>query len=279
MVLLAQSSFALDHVSFYNTGKQHQVSGRILVEAQDGGLLLEGRDRIIWTIQPDEIISRRNDETEFIPLSKSELAKQLLSELPDGFRIHETANYLICYNTSKAYAQWCGSLYEQLHRAFYTFWKGKGIKLTESGPLVAVVFRDRASYRQYSQRELGDAVDSIIGFYSLTTNRITSYDLTGIESLRRPGDRTGTMKHISRMLVRPEAERTVATIIHEATHQLAFNSGLQTRFADNPLWLSEGLGNLLRVAGPQEPQRLAADWRNQSLSVASNASVSSPSPR
>ena len=30
-------------------------------------------------------------------------------------------------------------------------------------------------------------------------------------------------------------ERTVATIIHEATHQLAFNSGLQVRFADNPL--------------------------------------------
>ncbi len=232
---------ALEHVTFSHSDNQRQVSGRILVEAQDGGLLLEGRDRIIWTVQPDEILSRRRDTTEFVPLSTSELSEQLLRELPDGFRIHQTANYLICYNTSKAYAQWCGSLYEQLHRAFYTFWKGKGIKLTESEPLIAVVFRDRASYRQYSQRELGDATDSIIGFYSLTTNRITSYDLTGIESLRRAGDRTGTMRHISRMLIRPEAERTVATIIHEATHQLAFNSGLQTRFADNPLWLSEGL--------------------------------------
>ena len=33
----------------------------------------------------------------------------------------------------------------------------------------------------------------------------------------------------------------VATIVHEATHQLAFNCGLQTRFADIPLWVLEGL--------------------------------------
>ena len=33
----------------------------------------------------------------------------------------------------------------------------------------------------------------------------------------------------------------VATVIHEATHQIAFNCGLQTRFADIPLWVSEGV--------------------------------------
>ncbi|HTN76298.1 MAG TPA: DUF1570 domain-containing protein, partial [Pirellulaceae bacterium] len=39
----------------------------------------------------------------------------------------------------------------------------------------------------------------------------------------------------------PDGERTVATIIHEATHQLAFNSGLQHRRADIPKWCSEGM--------------------------------------
>ena len=43
------------------------------------------------------------------------------------------------------------------------------------------------------------------------------------------------------MLAQPQAEPLVATIIHEATHQIAFNSGLQTRFADIPLWVSEGI--------------------------------------
>ncbi len=30
-------------------------------------------------------------------------------------------------------------------------------------------------------------------------------------------------------------------MVHEAVHQLAFNTGLQVRMADNPVWFSEGL--------------------------------------
>ena len=33
----------------------------------------------------------------------------------------------------------------------------------------------------------------------------------------------------------------VATVIHEATHQIANNAGLSQRFADVPLWVSEGV--------------------------------------
>src|SRR4029079_15011438 len=43
------------------------------------------------------------------------------------------------------------------------------------------------------------------------------------------------------MLSQPEAVPLVSTIVHEATLQIAFNSGLQTRFADLPLWLLEGM--------------------------------------
>jgi len=70
---------------------------------------------------------------------------------------------------------------------------------------------------------------------------VTMFDLTGIEAIRRPNDRRGLSVQINQMLARPEAERMVATIIHEATHQIAFNCGLQTRFADIPLWVSEGV--------------------------------------
>ena len=34
---------------------------------------------------------------------------------------------------------------------------------------------------------------------------------------------------------------TERTIVHEAVHQLAYNSTLQRRMADNPYWVSEGL--------------------------------------
>ena len=53
--------------------------------------------------------------------------------------------------------------------------------------------------------------------------------------------RAASPAQINRIVAQPEVEALVATIIHEATHQIAFNSGLQTRFADIPLWVSEGI--------------------------------------
>ncbi len=238
---LAGPAIAMDHVSFVQDGSRHRVSGRILVEAQDGGMLIEGQDHAIWVIQPAELLDRDTDDTPFESLDKAALAERLLAEMPADFRTYETANYLIVYNTSRAYAEWSGALYERLHRAFYNFWKGLKVPLEDSPPLVAVVLRDRSSYVEHSRPELGDAARSIIGYYSLKSNRITTYDLTGTEGLQPSGRRVNSLKLINRLLAQPAAERTVATVIHEATHQLAFNSGLQTRFADNPLWLSEGL--------------------------------------
>jgi hypothetical protein len=67
------------------------------------------------------------------------------------------------------------------------------------------------------------------------------YDLTSIDRLRRPGDKRLTTAQINAMLSRPDGERTVATVVHEATHQMAFNCGLHTRYADIPVWVSEGI--------------------------------------
>jgi hypothetical protein len=94
-------------------------------------------------------------------------------------------------------------------------------------PLVAVVFGDDASYRAYAKTENAAGV---VGYYSLLTNRVTMFDLTG-----------GAAASINEMLSRREAAANVATIVHEATHQLAFNCGLHQRLADIPLWLSEGM--------------------------------------
>ena len=87
---------------------------------------------------------------------------------------------------------------------------------------------------------MGDLAQSIIGYFSLRTNRMTMYDLTGVEAGRgsRPRSRSAAL---SQMLARSDAERTIATIVHEATHQIAFNCGLHTRFSDCPMWFSEGL--------------------------------------
>jgi hypothetical protein len=217
------------------------VSGKLLVTAQDGGLLVLAPDGVLWAVQPEELVAHRQDKEPFQPLDSARLAKQLQAELP-GFQTYTTAHYLICYNTSRQYAVWCGGLFERLYAAFTSFWTHKGFNLREPEfPLVAVVFSDRESYLKYSQPELQQTAERIIGYYSLRSNRMTMYDLTGVDSLRAAAGRRGSASQINQILAQPQAEQLVATVIHEATHQIAFNSGLQTRFADIPLWVSEGI--------------------------------------
>jgi hypothetical protein len=232
----------LDRVTLSRDGKEIQIEGRLLVTAQDGGLLLLAPDGMLWAVPPEEQVKHVTDEAPFRPLSSEEMAERLLAKLPEGFSVYQTAHYTICHDTSRAYAQWCGSLFERLYRAFTNYWTRKGVKLSEPElPLVAIVFSDRARYVEFSRAELGEAAGSIIGHYSLQSNLMTMYDLTGLETLSQFRNARGTLAQISSILAQPEAVRQVATIVHEATHQIAFNCGLHTRYSDCPLWLSEGI--------------------------------------
>jgi hypothetical protein len=237
----AQPAGASDHVRLRYQNREVEVTGRVLVEAQDGGLLLLARDGVLWSVQPDEILAHTTDDAPFKPLSAEEMSGRLLGELPAGFDVHPTAHHLIFHNTSKEYARWCGSLLERLYLAFTNFWSRKGFAIKQPDwPLVAIVFADQRSYQGFARGELGETAAAIIGYFSLRTNRVTMFDLTGVAGLGRVG-RGGTSAQINRILAQPEAERTVATIVHEATHQIAFNCGLHTRYSDCPQWFSEGI--------------------------------------
>ena len=147
---------AVEHVTFLRDGRQIHASGKLEIEAVDGGLLLLADDGLMHAIQPDEIVKRSQDDVPFAPLSAEAMGQQMLASLPDGFHVHNTAHYLICYDTSKAYADWCGALFERLYRGFTNFWSRKGFALHEPEfPLVAVVFADRSAYLKYAKAELG----------------------------------------------------------------------------------------------------------------------------
>jgi hypothetical protein len=68
-----------------------------------------------------------------------------------------------------------------------------------------------------------------------------------------PQKRLGTSAQISQFLANPEAINAVATMVHEATHQIAFNSGMQRRLSDPPQWFSEGLAMYCESADPKRP--------------------------
>lgn len=230
-----------DHLTLSLSGKTVELEGEILIEAQDKSLYFRQNNGRIWFVQPETIQAKTDDDSVVDPISKEELGKQLLKELPDGFRIYETKHYVIAYQTEIAYARWVGGLYEsRLYGAFEKFWeKRKKFKLEDPEfPLAVIVFGSKAQYQQFVDRELGPG-QNMIAYYNIQSNRVTMFDLTAGQ--RAPNQKLDNDRKISEVLRNPAAIPMVATMIHEATHQLIFNRGIQTRFAEAPLWLNEGI--------------------------------------
>src|SRR5262249_18485985 len=104
-------------------------------------------------------------------------------------------------------------------------------------------------YAEWSRPDLGAAVNNVVGYYNLDTNRIPMYDLTGMQAVRKEGTARGSLHDITELLSTPEAEPLVATIVHEAHHQISLHGGRQARLVDNPLWMSEGLAMYFEPPG------------------------------
>ena len=241
LLSLAIPAAGMDHVTVKRDGKTFQVDGRLVIEDREGGILFLARDGEMWIILAAEKGTMTSDDQPFRAYPPEEMERSVMQSLPQRFDVHQTAHYMIFYDTSKAYAQWCGTLFERLFTAFNNSWEQRGFKLGDPQfPLVAVVFADKESYLKFLHKESGESSDGIIGYYNRQTNRIIMYDLSGGAGSAGPS-RGGLHSQMSQFLANPAAANTVSTIVHEATHQIAFNSGMQQRYSDSPLWFSEGL--------------------------------------
>lgn len=226
-------------VDVRGAGGNRTVEGDVIVEAADGGLLLELADQRYELLQPEVIAGRTDVPAPGTGESAAELGRRLLAELPAGFALHATRHYVVCHDTGRDYARWCGSLFERLHEAFGNFWSKAGLEVHDPArPLVVVIFADRAAYEAHAARDLGPAAERVVGYYNLMSNRVTTCDLTGLAAPRRPGRPAGAGLEI---LASPAASDLVSTLVHEATHQMAFTCGMHRRLAPVPLWVSEGI--------------------------------------
>ena len=230
-----------DRLTLKRNGKEHHLVGDIQIEAQNDSLYFMQNNGRIWIVQPDEIVERIDSDQDAPPATFEAMEKSLLEELPEDFKILKSDHYLIAYQTEKAYAKWVKQLYEsRLYKAFDGFWQQrKKLPLQDPKfPLVVLIFKSKAEYQRYVDRDLGPGQD-IVAYFHMQTNRVVMYDLTAGQ--RRPGENISSTRRIDEIFQNPAAVFMVATIIHEGTHQLMFNRGVQTRFADTPLWMNEGL--------------------------------------
>jgi len=237
-------------------GTTSTVDATIVVEAADGGMLLELDDQRYRLVPPGSVVARHPAPAQATAESPRAFGQRVLAELPAGFRVLTTRHYVVCFDTSRDYAQWCAALFERLHETFGNFWSKAGLEIVDPPrPLVVVIFADRAAYERHAAGDLGAAADRVVGYYNLMSNHVTTFDLTGTDGLAAGAARPGGAA--ADIMASPAAAGLVSTLVHEATHQMAFNSGMHRRLAPVPLWVSEGIATYF------ETPDLAADrgWR------------------
>lgn len=238
----AESADPLIRVRFKDlSDAERMVDGRVLVRFKDG-ILVEARSGRLWSIKSDKLLDESAVEgKQFSPLSKDELGEHLQRELREAgieseFLVHTTDHYVICTDTSKAYAMWCGGLLERLHKAFGVFWKARKMDVHEPEfPLPVVIVSNKTEFGQLASFDRTPGSAKGDGYFLITGNRIVLYDLTATEQ-QSPAK---TVADVYRRV--QSVPGSVATVVHEATHQIAFNAGLHTRYADNPVWMTEGM--------------------------------------
>jgi hypothetical protein len=193
-------------------------------------LTLLRRDGGLATYAREDVDSEHDLRRPFRPYPQSELEDRLRREFSRGYTVTFSEHFAVVYPTHSEVG-W-GTAFERLYRQFVHYFQARGLEVRDPEfPLIAVVLRSRAEFdRQLERTELSDPAN-VVGFYSLKSNRIITYDQSLIDSSSD----------------RPEAD--FRTLVHEATHQSAFNTGIHERFRPLPRWVSEGLATMFEAPG------------------------------
>ncbi|MBQ2849080.1 MAG: DUF1570 domain-containing protein [Thermoguttaceae bacterium] len=215
-------------------------SGRYVFEEELGELL------ILESAWLETVEDAQEPELEAL---RSDLAERLRAEFGPGFETLSTERYLFVHNVSDAYVDWCARLFEKVADAFEKYAVKSKLPTTERvEPMVVVIFATQRQFFEYAARET-PSPDKLAAYYNMRTNRVALYDLSGAESSRavvadedaEPERRRRAFQETKEFLSRPNAAFNVATIVHEASHQVAFNRGLFLRSGPLPFWAVEGL--------------------------------------
>jgi hypothetical protein len=190
-------------------------------------IFLLARDGQLVEFAPGQAKNPARLPGEFKSLSQAEIRGQLLREFGQGYEVSGVGHYLVVHPAGQR-DQWAPR-FEELYRSFRHYFGARGWQLTEPRfPLIAVVYSRQGDFARQAARDGMRQVSGVLGYYSPTTNRISMFDAAG----------SG-----------PDWSSNAETIIHEAAHQSAFNTGVHTRFGASPRWLVEGLGMLFEARG------------------------------
>jgi Protein of unknown function (DUF1570) len=166
---------------------------------------------------------------------------------------YDSPHFLALSNADEEFSEQRIRECELMYRLFYDHFRHKGFTLHEpAARLMLAMFNNQQGFEAY----LGSKRSPFLtGLYHPDTNRFVLYDFGQNEAYRASMERAEKMSqgiplqmnrlqyldtvklHAGQM----RANTNIATVMHEAAHQLSFNCGLLNRRSDLPMWLCEGL--------------------------------------
>ncbi len=224
-----------------------------LLDLQVGGERLTGRvlthnDQLCWFLRRDgrlekfamaKVTDFKEVGQRFQAHSAKEIKAQLQVEFGKAYEVRTSSHYVVVARPGAAedYAV----MFERIYREFVRLFRARGLEIVEPEfPLVAIVFPDQRGFVAYCTAQGAHLQPGLVGFYLPSSNRVAMYE-------------------------RPNVAEVDGTVIHEATHQVAFNTGIHCRVADHPRWVVEGLATVLEADGIRTRQgsSLPADRVNR----------------
>lgn len=233
------------------------------------GMLPEFHQAIDLTLEGENgntlaqhIRTLRTSLAEPLPAS-SEEEKYLTETLGRGMKCKSSAHYIIAYDTPDARAQERLDLLEQVYETFFMYFALKGRVLEKPQKrLMVALFNDYKNYSDFS-KGINPELTSAAGYWSPDTNVAVFYAqgthpdfkvLTDISQtlektrkeaermqIKNRGDLVRLADTIKLLTLVSQENQDIEVVTHEATHQIAGNSGLFPRRIRVPKWVQEGL--------------------------------------
>ncbi len=203
-----------------------QLEGKPLKWSADEMMLL-GRDGQLYEFDPKAAKDAKKTALQFVGYSLPEMKRTLQEEFGERFDVSTTSHYVVV-SPSGSGGQWADR-FEQLYKRFNHYFRVRGFTTQEPPyPLVAIVYRDQAEYYRAAAAGGTPLQPGTLGHFDPKSNRVFLFDVTSEGA---------------------DWSHNADTIIHEATHQTAYNTGIHKRFAVEPQWVVEGLATMFEAPG------------------------------
>jgi hypothetical protein len=194
-------------------------------------------------------------------LTKSDIYKRTRDLLPEQFLEYETKRFIVLSDAAPSWSRRQTALLDRTYHQFNRFARRLDVKpLPLRHKLVCVLFQEHQDYRRFARSSDGVTADWISGYYSPKNDRIVFYnietnpDFAEAIQVSKSAERIAKVEGhtpAARGVLREEYQKAaIATVVHEAVHQLAFHTRIQSPQIQNPLWLSEGLATAFETDRP-----------------------------